>query len=209
LQPDALERIEAAVAEAERVCGCQSAVVIAPASDHYAGRAAAFGVAVGALVFVGLYWLNAGLFGGPPDGLLLLLEGGVAGGLATWLALRWDPLRRVIVPRWRRAAAVDNAAAAAFTREGVGLLPNRAGVLLFVSVMEGKARLLTDVGVKRAVPEAALGEVQAELANAQAGDPGELVCQALHRLAAACAPAFPPGERGEDELPDKPQLWIP
>jgi putative membrane protein len=207
LSEAALDRIEAAVADAERATSCQFVVVIAPAASRYEGRVLACGVAAAVLTFVALFWANTLLFGESLNALLLLIEALAAGALATWLFARVHALRRLIVPRWRMAAAVEDASSATFTAERMTETAQRNAVLLFVSVLEGEARLMPDVGVREKVSEARLGEILASLKNAESGV--NAVCEAISALAEECRKAFPPNAQQENSLPDRPQIRLP
>lgn len=207
LSEAALDRIEAAVADAERATCCEFVVVIAPAASRYEGRALATGAAAAVLVYLLIFWTNALLFDEALNALLLLLEALAAGALTAWLFARVSALRRLIVPRWRMTAAVDDASNSTFTAERITETAQRNAVLLFVSVLEGEARLMPDIGIRQAVSEARLGEIQTRLKNAEGG--AEAVCEAISALTKECRAAFPPAEGQENSLPDRPQIRMP
>lgn len=204
-----LDRIEAAVADAEKATSCEFVVVIAPASSRYEGRAMAAGAAAAVIVFVALYWINDLWLDVAPDALLLMLEGAAAGLITSLVFSRVRAMRRLIIPRWRMDAAVDDAANATFTEENVSLTKERNACLLYVSVLEGQVRLMPDIGMQRTVNGAALGEVLATLQNAQTGDATTLVCDAIKKLGQACKDCFPCHAEDTNELPDRPQIRMP
>ena len=138
-------------------------------------------------------------------GLLLM---GVIGVVAALVLARVDALRRLLIPRDRMSAHVDQAAAATFTEEKITLTKDRNAVLLYISVFEGEVRLLPDIGVEQRVEASALGEIQADLANAP-GDATAQIVEALERLGKCCAGAFPIQADDENELPDRPQIRMP
>lgn len=197
------------MAAAEKQTSCEYIVVLAPASDRYEGRAIKAGAVAAVLVFVALYYINDWLFGVPLDPLLLLIEAASFGALTTLAFARFNPLKRLLIPRWRMAAAVDSAAHTVFSEENVSLTRDRNAVLLYVSVLEGQVRLMPDIGVQRSVHDSKLGEVEARLANAEHGDPADLLVDALERLAECCRECFPLAEDDENELPDRPQIRLP
>jgi putative membrane protein len=209
LTEQSLDRIEAAVAEAEAHTSCEYIVVLAPASDRYEGRALKAGAAAAVIMFVALYWLNEWLYGMPLDPLLLLVEASALGAAVSLLCARLNPLRRLLIPRWRMAAAVDSTAHSVFSEENVSLTRDRNAVLLYISVLEGELRLMPDIGVQQKVHDARLGEIESHLANAGQGDPTELVINALQELAQCCKECFPIREDDENELPDRPQIRLP
>ncbi|MCC7509794.1 MAG: hypothetical protein IT464_10500 [Planctomycetes bacterium] len=209
LSTASLDRIEQAVAAAEKSTSCEFIVVLAPASSRYEGRALRTGTAVAVLVFVALYWINELWLYGAPDALLLLLEAAAAGLLTALAFSRVAVLRRSILPRWRMQAAVQDAANAVFTDENVSLTKDRNAVLLYVSVLEGEARLMPDIGAQNRLHAATVGEIAAALGNAKSGDPTELVCDAIRKLGQGCVECFPVQADDLNELPDRPQIRMP
>lgn len=184
-------------------------MVLAPASDRYEGRALKAGALAALVVFAAIYLLNLYVFETASDPGWLLLEAVAGGGLVTALAMRWAPLRRMLVPRWRRHAAVTNAANAVFTEENVSLTKDRNAVLLYVSVLEGEALLLPDIGVTRKVAESRLGEIHSTLMHTEGAAPEKLVCDAVKALGECCKECFPRATDDENELPDRPQVRLP
>ena len=209
LSEESLDRIEAAVADAESHTSCEYIVVLAPASDRYEGRVIKTGAAAAVILFVALYWLNDWMFGMPLDPLLLLIEAAAIGAVISLLFGKVSALRRLLIPNWRMTAAVDVIAHSIFSEENVSLTKDRNAVLIYVSVLEGEVRLMPDIGVQQKVHDAKLGEIEAGLANADQGDPTELVVTALNKLAECCKERFPIQDDDENELPDRPQIRLP
>ena len=204
-----LDRIEAAVAEAEKTTSCEYIVVLAPASDKYEGRVMGAGAAAAVIMFVGLYWLNLLAFDQYVDALLLLLEAAAIGAVVALMFRQFRPMRRLLIPRWRMVSEVDAAAHATFSEENVSLTKDRNAVLLYISVLEGEVRLMPDIGVVQRVHDGRLGEILSHLSNAQTGDPTELVVNAITELSACCRECFPIQPDDENELPDRPQIRLP
>jgi putative membrane protein len=197
------------VAEAEKLTSCEFIVVLAPAASRYEGRATLIGVAGAVLTFVALYWVDVMWLGGTTDSLMLLTEGAAIGAILGVLFSRVSALRRTVIPRWRMTAAVDDAANATFTQENASLTKDRNAVLIFVSALEGEVRVMPDVGVAGKVDESEIGQIRAALANADSGDPTELVCDAVRKLGACCKDCFPLQNDDANELPDRPQIRLP
>lgn len=209
LRPESLDRLEKAVAEAERHTSCEYVVVLAPASSRYEGRVWAIACALAVITFVVVHFINTQILYLVTDPPLLLLESLAVGGVAGLLFSRVGALKRLIVPLWRRTACVDIAAESTFTKENVGLTRDRNAVLLYISVLEGEVRLMPDIGLVRKLHEAKLGEIKAMLINAAKGDPVEVIEGALVALGKACGECFPRAADDVNELPDKPQLRLP
>jgi uncharacterized membrane protein len=209
LQAPALDKIEAAVADAERLTSCEYIVVLAPASSRYEGRVLRAAAAVAVIVYIAIYWANGLIFDINTDPMLLLLESTVAGGLFALAFSRFTPLRRLLIPRWVMRAVVDAAAHSTFSLENVSLTQDRNAVLIYVSVLEGEVRVMPDIGVQQRLHEGAIGEIQGMLANAQTGDGVELICEAVRKLGGHCKDCFPIQADDKNELPDRPQIRLP
>jgi putative membrane protein len=209
LTTESLDRIEQAVADAEATTTCEFIVVLAPASSRYEARTILTGVAAGVLVYLAIFWANVWIAEEPLNGMLLLLES-VAAGVVVWLLVsRIDALKRLVVPRWRRHGAVEDAANTAFTEEQVFLAPERNGVLIYVSVFEGEAKVMADIGLRRKLQDKLIGEAQALLTSGGTDDPVERVCRAIELLASGCRECFPSQADKENEFADRPQIRMP
>jgi len=209
LSEHSLDRIEQAVGEAEKLTSCEYIVVLAPASSRYQGRVLAAGALAAVLVYLVLYALNLWGVEQGIDPLWLLIESAAIGGLVAFAISRLNPLRRLLIPKWTMDAAVELAAHATFSQENVTLTKDRNAVLLYVSVLEGQARMMPDIGVQQKVPQDALGAIQAKLGNTDTGDPATLVCDAIRSLGECCKECWPIQEDDENELPDRPQIRLP
>ena len=141
-----LDRIEQAVGEAEKLTSCEYIVVLAPASSRYQGRVLAAGALAAVLVYLVLYALNLWGVEQGIDPLWLLIESAAIGGLVAFAISRLNPLRRLLIPKWTMDAAVELAAHATFSQENVTLTKDRNAVLLYVSVLEGQARMMPACG---------------------------------------------------------------
>lgn len=209
LLPASLDRIEAAVADAEKLTSCEYVVVLAPSSSRYEGRVLKAAAAVAVMIFVVLYWANGLLFEVDTDPMLLLLEASAAGSLFALAFSRISVLRRTLIPRWVMRATVDAAAHSTFSLENVSLTKDRNAVLIYVSVLEGEVRLMPDIGVQQRLNEGATGEILGMLSNAQTGDGTELLCEAVRKLGGQCKECFPLQADDKNELPDRPQIRLP
>lgn len=209
LTPAALDRVEAAVAEAEKAACCEIIVVFAPASSRYEGRGMRAGIGAALIVFLSVYNINTLAFNAVPEPLLLLAEALLVGVIVAIMFTRWAPLRRMLITRAQRATAVTLAAGAAFFEERAHSTVARNAVLLYVSVLEGEARILPDTGFVAEAHDAPFGEIQAALNSAQSGDAVSLVCNAVAQLGALGARHFPMAPGDSNELPDRPQIRHP
>ena len=204
-----LKRIEAAVAAAEARTSCEFVVVLAPAAARYEGRAFRLGALSAVLTFVSIYWVSRLAYNARPDALYLLAEAAAMGALIAWAFSRVALLRRIVISPIARAHGVSQAAGAAFHEQKVAWTREHNAALLFVSVLEGEARVLGDLGLQAKVGEAKLNELQAALNCAADGEGVVLVEKALADLGALCAPHFPRAADDVNELPDKPVIRLP
>lgn len=204
-----LDAIEKAVAEAESRTSCEYVVVLAPESDRYRGRVHLALSVIGVLIFVVMYSVYRWVLDTQIDALHLLAEA-LFGTAVAWVFFnKWAALKRAIIPLYRLEDAVETASAATYTQESVTMTKDRNGCMIYASVLEGEVRIMADIGLLRGVSEAKLGEIKAKLANAESGDPTELICDALKSLGDCCAEKFPIEPDDVNELPDRPQIRLP
>jgi putative membrane protein len=144
------EAVEAAVAEIETRTDAELIVVAAERSGSYrdaAGRAAFWATLVVAAVIL---WVPHYI--AEPWVLLDLT--------LSFFGFEWAFRSRRIVPlitrASRRESQVEAAAEREFHREAVHGTPNRSGVLVYVSALEGVVRVLPDLGVQGRLPGGAL-----------------------------------------------------
>jgi len=209
LGQDALSRIEAAVAQAEAKTSCEFVVVLAPASSRYEGTAMRVGALAAVLTFVVIYWFTRIAMNVRPDALYLLAESVAMGAIVTWAFARLAPLRRLLARRITQSLFVSQAASAAFHEQKVAWTKDHNAALLYISVMEGEARLLGDLGLQQKAGEANLNEIQAALNAASDGDGASLIEHALARLGELGAKHYPRAAGDVNELPDKPVIRLP
>lgn len=144
IQPNAefTQAVEAAIARIEAQTDAELVVVAASRSGGYRDIAAGLAMALtlGALLVASLSpWVFSPF--------ILPIELAVLAAALTWLIDRSPALLRTFTSSARRAAQVDAAAAAAFYAERVHTTPGRTGALLYLSALEGEARVLTDTGL--------------------------------------------------------------
>lgn len=147
--PRFLDAVAARVGALEKTTDAEIVVVAAPRSDAYAdvawrGTLVGCGILLAVLLFIP--WTV-----GP--GWLLIDLSLFALGLSR--VLSWTAPLRVLTGAPRRRAAVAAAARRAFLEEAVHGTPNRTGVLVYVSALEGRVEVVPDLGVEGRVPRGA------------------------------------------------------
>lgn len=148
LTPEAIGRIEAAIATAEVQSRGELVAMIAPRASQYRATGlvlstlAAFVAGVAAWLF--LPWATG------YD--VLLAELIVFPAVLALLEL--TPLGDLLTPRGVRTAAAARLARAAFLEQGLAGTPERNGVLFFVSLAEHHVEIIADSGIDGKVDKA-------------------------------------------------------
>lgn len=205
LSPEQAAAVREAVERAESASGAEIVPVVVPDSD---GHEAALwkGAALGALAGAGAGALLAWLRGPwvPEPGLLLLP---VAAGLLLGLLAAFPaPGRRLLAGRRQLDQRVARAASEAFLEHEIFATRDRTGLLVYVSLLERRVRILADSGIHPSVPpeewEAMARAVAREMREKA---PGEALLAAVTRVGGLLA-ARGPERRPDDvnELPDAP-----
>lgn len=123
---------------------------------------------------------------------------GVLGGLA---ASRIPGLRRVLTPRAGRRQRIETAARSTFLEKRVHGTLMRAGILLYVSVLEREAAIVADIGLETlAAGESWQRAVAAIEEGVRRKEDGVQIAERVRSLAAILAPALPRAADDVDEL---------
>jgi putative membrane protein len=209
--------VTAAVAAAERGTSGEIVTVVAPRSDSYSDIALLWSTAAAFLAlaviaafpgfFVDLLDRLRGGWGHAPSVriLMTLLVLAVAAKFAVaWTLLSWMPLRIALTPgavrsRRARARALDLFRVGAEKRTA-----GRTGVLLYLSLGEHRAEIVTDAAIHGKVRPEVWGEAMAALIDAvREGRPGAGLAAAVGRIGAVLAEHFPSVPGDTNELPDR------
>ena len=206
---EALTRIEQAVAQAEQGTSCELAVVLAPASSRYEIPTVQIVGMLTVVAFIALDLLNffaleTELLENP----LWLMLCALALGTGVALFITGTSMRQKLISRHAQRKSVDLAAAASFWEQKIGFTKEHNAVLLYVSVMEGQARVLPDAGATAKIPEASFGEIEKSLNDTESSGP-EAVCQAVAAIGTLVKKAFPRAASDVNEVPDKPVIRMP
>lgn len=187
---DAIKRIEAR-SSAEIV------IAVRKSAEEYRAVDLAIGVAVGlgALAFM--------LFSRYPFGTVALFVDPLLAGVTAALLSIYAPwIKHFFLGRARRREAVRRAALVAFHDQGAHRTRGRTGVLVFLSLLEGMAELVYDVGVEIHVEPEEHEALRAALEHALP-EKGVAVAAALEKLGDLLAPRIPRAEDDVNELPDE------
>lgn len=141
------DTVAGAVREAEKGSTAEIVVVAAARSGSYVDVAlGAGGIAALAALLVALF---APVTFHPAA---VAVEVPLAFGLVAWLVHRTPALLGVLAPRARMRSQVERAAAAHFLAEAVHGTKGRTGLLVYVSLLEGRVALIPDLGLEAKVP---------------------------------------------------------
>lgn len=124
-----------------------------------------------------------------------------AGATAALLATLLPPFGRWFTPSMRREAEVDQYARSLFLEREMFRTPNRAAVLLLVSLFERKVVILPDSGVATRIPPPRLAEVVTRMASYLSR--GERLQALLNGLAGLHDLLIAAGFSGASDAPDE------
>lgn len=204
MTPEDREKVRAAVAKAEAGLAAEIVPAVFTQSSPYpesvwAGAGAGMSLAIGALFLLDIFhpmWL-------PLSRLILWVP---AAGLAGAALGRWcGPIKRGLIGQRRMQAAVERRAKEIFYDRGVAATSKRAGVLIFVSLLERRVVVLADEAVRAKVkPEAWNAAVAAMTAHAADGRTADGLCGAIEKAGATLKDSGFAGWNKGNELGDEP-----
>ena len=194
LSPEDKQRLDAAVAAAERQTGAEIVLAVADVCDDYAAYPLLWAFALGFLFAGGL------ALGWPETHVRFAFLGVGAFVLAVGLPLHWRPLRLLLVPRAIEQEQAARAAAAHFAAHVGGRTANANGLLIFVALGEHYVEIIPEAAIRQAIPETTWAEIVADmLADVKQGRLVDGLEKAVARCAAVLAGPFPckPDDRNE------------
>jgi putative membrane protein len=193
------QRLEHAVAEAERRTRGEIVVAVVRACDEYGAVGWWLGVALAVLVFLAL-----GLFVRPLPWTVYLAGQAAALGLGHALA-RVEVVRRLLLPRGLAERRVGERALRTFAEQGLTRTRDRTGVLIFVALLERRVVVLGDEGIDRVLdPDESWQQVvDVAVAGLRGGRAVEGLEAAVRRCGAILDHHLPGPERDPNELPNR------
>ncbi|MGE0666516.1 MAG: TPM domain-containing protein [Sphingomonadales bacterium] len=192
------DRIEAAVAAAEKRTGAEFALAVAQAADRYAAWpalwAALLALVTGGTAALTLPDLHArALFG--IEAAVLVVAG---------LILHAAPIRPLLAPRWVRREEAAKLARLQFSALVQRRTSGRVGVLLFVSLAEHHIEIIVDRAIDERIPARSWqGVVEAFAARIRRGELADGFIEAVDRCAGLLERQFPVLPDDRDELPNR------
>lgn len=216
MNADERQRVADAVAEAERGTDGEIVTIVADRSDHYAdvplfwaGGASLLALSVLAAfpeLHDRLFRLFTGSWGGEPSHqavLLTVFSIAVAKFLAVWLLLQWMPLRMLLTPRDIKLRRVRRRAVELFRIAVEGRTKRRTGILIYLSMCEHRAEIVTDASIAAKVPGEAWGDMMTGmLHHVRRGETGTGLAVAVRQAGDLLARHVPKRADNPNELPD-------
>ena len=124
--------------------------------------------------------------------------------LATWLLMKWVPLRLFLTPKHVKQNRVRARAIDLFKVGTESKTAGRTGVLLYVSLREHQAEIVADEAIASKVSAEVWGDAMlALIREIRAGHPGEGMAKAVEKMGVVLAEHFPKGSENPNELPDR------
>lgn len=199
IDPASRQHLEAVVAEAERETGGEIVVAVVHACDEYGAVGWQLGVALAALVFLGLGWFVPPL---PWTAYFVAQAAAVALGHAIG---RIEAVRRWLLPGALVEQRVAQRARRCFAEEGLTRTRGRTGILIFVALLEHRVIVLGDEGIDRVLDPDESWQQVVELAVAGLREDRavEGLEAAVRRCGEILARHLPAGDENPDELPNR------
>lgn len=201
LTDEAKKALTEAVREVEASTSAELVVAIRARSGSYLHADLIVSIAVGlaALAFL--------LFSEREFGLLaFVVDTVVAGLLGGLIASRFPGLRRLLTRPAVRRRLAETAARSLFLEKRVHGTAGRTGFLLYVSVLEREAVVVTDLGLEPLAAtepwQRAIGAIEA---GVREGEDGIRIAEKVRALANVCGPMLPRSHDDVDELAN--EVW--
>lgn len=194
LASDAARRIEDAVTRAEASTRGEIVVAVAERSDTYGAARAAFALALACVAAIATLALGA-----PP---WLAVASWPVGTVLGWLVTAAPVVLRAVVPVDDVEREVAESAKAAFFDHGVNRTADRAGVLVYLSLVERRVTVLGDAGIHAVIGEEGWKVHVSEIVKAMHTGHPEAVADVVAAVGVVLARHFPPSGDNRNELAD-------
>lgn len=201
-------RLDEQIAQAEKRARAQIVLAVVERSDSYPElpwKAFALGASLAGLAAFVLGFLLP--YRTSHLGVLVAMAGMLAvGGTCALLSVFLPGFARLFLSGYRSDVEVRQYAQSLFLQREIFTTAERTGILLLVSLFEGRALLLPDSGLAgRLTGEAMRSVIGPMTPSVVRGGTGRALQEALERLCRVLEAASPNGPRGagDDELPDR------
>lgn len=205
------ERIKGSVKAAETRTTGEIAVMLADESDRYLEAEAAGAVAVAgfaATVVSLILDYSASSSWNPPDphytSIWFWIPLTAALLAPAWYLFRRHPhLKLALIGRRRIEAAVRQRSLLSFYQKGLHRTKNQTGILIFISLLERKVRIMGDRGIHAKIGQAFWNARAGELVEGiRKGKALEVLTEVIEKCGAEMTTHFPCDADNPDEVPD-------
>ena len=191
------DRIASAIRSAEATTSGEIVCVLAETSSHATGLP----ILIAAVMALALPWLLT-TFTAMPVYRILLLQ--VIAFLALLTVLCLPRVRVALLPHRTRRAVAYRVAMEQFASRGLARNKNQSGILIFVSLAERYARIITGTEIAARVPQARWqAAVDALIAHTKNGLIADGFITAIEMCGDELAKHFPRTDSTNKELPDR------
>lgn len=194
------DRLERAVEATEERLAAEIVVVIAPRSGNY--HDAELRASLWAALLLFAFVLYGPLELAPR---MILLDVSIFVLLTHVLVRRIPRFRKVFTRKTRRRNQVRDAADGVFTREAVGSVRDRSGILVYLSLFEEQLVVLADQGILARVAPGQINEVSASFHESDESWDIRLE-KVIRLLGDNLSESLPRPEGRKNELPNKPRF---
>lgn len=212
LDDAAMERISAAVRDAEKTTDGEIVVAVAKESARYSFWELLAAVVLSVLIFSALlpvsdsiFALCSRLFWTVPSWYVPAFYGISTFAMIAILfyVMNIPAIDRLVIPRSVRSSCVSGRAFRLFVESGVHDTKNHSGILVYISVLERQVRILADSGINKKISPDMWNLIADDLA-AGLGDKNyeESIISTVRKCGELLAQHFPTQDKTEDELPD-------
>jgi putative membrane protein len=205
----AKSQIDDAIKNVEKKTSGEIAVAIAPESDSYSFYELFFGVIVGAVTFTTFILLSNQLipvlekqFWEMPKWFFAVFSGMISFFvIALVFILTNIPfIDRKIIPLSVKNEAVETMAESAFFRAGINKTKEASGILIYISYLEQKVRILADFGIASKIEVSVWNQIAKNLADNLKTNAIEAICEAVKECGKVLEENFPAKDENPDEI---------
>lgn len=205
----AKSQIDDAIKNVEKKTSGEIAVAIAPESDSYSFYELFFGVIVGAVTFTTFILLSNQLipvlekqFWEMPKWFFAVFSGMISFFvIALVFVLTNIPfIDRKIIPLSVKNEAVETMAESTFFRAGINKTKEASGILIYISYLEQKVRILADFGIASKIEVSVWNQIAKNLADNLKTNATEAICEAVKECGKVLEENFPAKDENPDEI---------
>ena len=205
----AKSQIDDAIKDVEMKTSGEVAVAIAPESDSYSFYELFFGVIIGAVTFTALIFLSNQIipalekqFWEMPKWFFAVFSGMISFFVIAliFIVTNIPLIDRKIIPLSAKNEAVEAKAESTFYRAGINKTKEASGILIYISYLEQKVRILADFGIASKIEVSAWNQIAKDLADNLKSNATEAICNAVKECGKILEENFPAKEENPDEI---------